>query len=141
MTGTLLNAVAVLIGTTIGTLLGNRLPDRLREIAMQALGLVTLLIGTQMALQAQNLLIVLASMVLGGVLGELLRIEDGLDAMGRGLEQRFGGRAECCPSCPERCPACSGTSALSARVDSTQALSTATRPFLKRGAVGWRKRG
>ena len=91
MTGTLLNAVAVLIGTTIGTLLGNRLPDRLREIAMQALGLVTLLIGTQMALQAQNLLIVLASMVLGGVLGELLRIEDGLDAMGRGLEQRFGG--------------------------------------------------
>ena len=90
MTGTLLNAAAVLVGTTIGTLLGNRLPDRVRDIALQGVGLVTLLIGTQMALQAQNLLIVLASMVIGGVLGELLRIEDGLDAIGRRLEQRFG---------------------------------------------------
>jgi uncharacterized membrane protein YqgA involved in biofilm formation len=90
VTGTLLNAAAVLVGTTIGTLLGDRLPERVRDIALQGVGLVTLLIGTQMALQAQNLLIVLASMVLGGVMGEVLRIEDGLDAIGRRLEQRFG---------------------------------------------------
>jgi uncharacterized protein len=90
VTGTLLNAAAVLVGTTIGTLLGNRLPERVRDIALQGVGLVTLLIGTQMALQAQNLLIVLASMVIGGVLGEVLRIEDGLDALGRRLERRFG---------------------------------------------------
>src|SRR5919204_3990036 len=90
VTGTLLNAAAVLVGTTIGTLLGNRLPERVRDIALQGVGLVTLLIGTQMALQAQNLLIVLASMVIGGVVGEVVRIEDGLDALGRGLEQRFG---------------------------------------------------
>ena len=90
MTGTLLNAAAVLVGTTVGTLLGDRLPQRVRDIALQGVGLVTLLIGTQMALQAQNLLIVLASMVIGGVIGEALRIEDGLDAIGRRLEQRFG---------------------------------------------------
>jgi uncharacterized protein len=90
VTGTLLNAAAVLVGTTIGTLLGNRLPERVRDIAMQGVGLVTLLIGTQMALQVQNLLIVLASMVIGGILGEMLRIEDGLDAIGRALERRFG---------------------------------------------------
>jgi uncharacterized membrane protein YqgA involved in biofilm formation len=90
VTGTLLNAAAVLFGTTVGTLLGDRLPARVRDIALQGIGLVTLLIGTQMALQAQNLLIVLASMVLGGALGEVLRIEDGLDALGRSLERRFG---------------------------------------------------
>jgi uncharacterized membrane protein YqgA involved in biofilm formation len=90
VTGTLLNAAAVLVGTTIGTLLGNRLPERVRDIALQGVGLVTLLIGTQMALQAQNLLIVLASMVVGGVIGEALGIEAGLDAIGRRLEQRFG---------------------------------------------------
>jgi uncharacterized membrane protein YqgA involved in biofilm formation len=90
VTGTLLNAAAVLAGTTVGTLLGDRLPERVRDIALQGVGLVTLLIGTQMALQAQNLLIVLASMVIGGVIGEVLRIEDGLDAIGRRLEQRFG---------------------------------------------------
>lgn len=90
MTGTLLNAAAVLVGTTIGTLLGDRLPERVRVIAVQGVGLVTLLIGMQLALQAQNLLIVLASMVVGGVLGELLCIEGGLDALGRQLERRFG---------------------------------------------------
>jgi uncharacterized protein len=92
VTGTLLNTAAVLLGTTIGTLLGDRLPNRVREIAVHGVGLVTLLIGTQMALQAQNLLIVLASMVVGGVIGELVGVEAGLDAIGRRLEQRFGAR-------------------------------------------------
>ena len=98
MTGTLLNAAAVLVGTTVGTLLGDRLPGRVLNIALQGVGLVTLLIGTQMALQAQNLLIVLASMVLGGVAGEVLRIEDGLDAIGQRLERRFGGTPASVPN-------------------------------------------
>ena len=90
MTGTLLNVVAVLIGTTAGSLLGDRLPERVRGIVMQGLGLVVLLIGAQMALQVHNLLIVLASMVLGGMIGEALGIEARLDQMGTWLERRFG---------------------------------------------------
>ncbi len=90
MTGTLLNVAAVIVGATIGSLLGDRLPERVRGIVLQAVGLVTLLIGAQMALQAQNLLIVLASMVLGGALGEAIGIEARLDAAGAWLERRFG---------------------------------------------------
>jgi uncharacterized protein len=97
VTGTLLNAVAVLVGTTVGILLGDRLPERVRVIAMQGVGLVTLLIGMQMALQVQNLLIVLASMVVGGVAGELVGVEAGLDAIGRRLELRFGSRQDDAP--------------------------------------------
>ncbi len=93
MTGTLLNVVAVLVGTTIGSLLGDRLAHRVREIVLQGVGLVTLLIGMQMALQAQNLLIVLASVVLGGAIGEMLGIEARLDGVGAWLERRFGGHA------------------------------------------------
>jgi uncharacterized protein len=96
VTGTLLNVAAVLVGTTVGTLLGDRLPDRVRTIAMHGVGLVSLLIGIQMALQVQNILIVLASMVLGGIAGELLGIEDRLEGLGRVLEERWGMRTRSC---------------------------------------------
>jgi uncharacterized membrane protein YqgA involved in biofilm formation len=91
VSGTILNVAAVLVGATIGSLLGDRLPERLRDVAMQALGLVVLLIGAQMALQAQNVLIVLASAVLGGMLGEAAGIEARLEHLGAWLERRFGG--------------------------------------------------
>jgi len=94
VTGTILNVMAVLVGATIGAGLGDRLPPRVREIALQGLGLVVLVIGAQMALQAQSLLIVLASAVLGGAIGELIGIEALLDGLGARIERRFGGGAD-----------------------------------------------
>lgn len=89
--GTLLNVVAVLAGASLGLLLGHRLPERVRHTCLQAVGLGTLLVGMQMALQVQNVLIVLASLMLGAIVGELLGIEARLAGLGRWLEQRFGG--------------------------------------------------
>ncbi len=90
MTGTIINIIAVLIGGTIGVLLGERLPQKIQETVLGGLGLMTLVLGVSMALQSQNLLIVMGSVLLGGVLGEWWRIEDGLEAVGRWLEARFG---------------------------------------------------
>jgi uncharacterized membrane protein YqgA involved in biofilm formation len=90
MTGTLINIVAVLFGGTVGSLLGARLPDKIRDTVMSGLGLMTIVLGLGMALQSQNVLIVMGSVLLGGVLGEWWRIEDGLEAAGRWLEHRFG---------------------------------------------------
>lgn len=90
MTGTLINIVAVLFGGTVGSLLGARLPDKIRDTVMSGLGLMTIVLGMGMALQSQNVLIVMGSVLLGGVLGEWWRIEDGLEAAGRWLEDRFG---------------------------------------------------
>jgi uncharacterized membrane protein YqgA involved in biofilm formation len=90
MTGTLINIAAVLIGGTLGTLLGSRLPEKIRDTVMSGLGIVTLVLGFSMALQSKNLLIVMGSVLLGGVLGEWWRIEDGLEAIGRWLEAKFG---------------------------------------------------
>jgi hypothetical protein len=92
-TGTLINVVAVLLGGTLGTLLGNRLPERMRETIMHALGLLTIVIGFQLSLETSNILIVLGSLLLGGLLGELLRIEKAVDQVGRWLERRTGGGA------------------------------------------------
>jgi hypothetical protein len=100
VTGTLINAAAVLVGTAVGTLLGGRLPERIRETVIHGLGLFTLVLGVSQALEAFRppltdvtrgaVLIVLGSLLVGGVLGELLRIERGLDRAGEALKARFG---------------------------------------------------
>lgn len=91
MTGTILNVIAVLAGGTVGTLLGNRLPTRIQETVMHGLGLMVLVIGMVMAIGTNNLLIPLFSVVAGGMLGELMRIDDGLNWLGAQAEARWGG--------------------------------------------------
>ncbi|MBC7232887.1 MAG: DUF554 domain-containing protein [Chloroflexi bacterium] len=89
MTGTLLNVATVLIGSGLGTLLGQRLPDKVRQTVLQGLGLVTLVAGLSMALQTSNILIVMGSVLLGGILGEWWGIEERLEALGNALQQRL----------------------------------------------------
>jgi len=90
MTGTIINIIAVVVGGALGSIMGARLPQKVRDTVMSGLGLMTITLGMSMALQSKNLLIVMGSVLLGGVLGEWWRIEDGLEAVGRWLEARFG---------------------------------------------------
>ncbi len=87
--GTLINTFAVLVGAGIGTLVGARLPDGMRQTAMNAIGLVTVLVGIQSFLRFDNPLIPLVSLILGLVVGELLGIDGGLKRFGDALERRF----------------------------------------------------
>lgn len=90
MIGTLINVSAVLMGGSMGTLIGERLPDRFRQTVMHAVGLMTLLIGFQMALGTQSAILVLISLLLGGLVGEAARLDDGLKAFGDWVEARVG---------------------------------------------------
>jgi uncharacterized protein len=92
ITGTLINVGAVLAGGLAGTLLGNRLPEKMRTTVLAGLGLITMTIGITMAITTRNILIPLFSILIGGILGELLRIEDGLERLGLWSEARLGGR-------------------------------------------------
>lgn len=94
MVGTLLNAGTVLLGGTAGTLLGSRLPERVRTIVMDALGLTTVLIGLKMALQTTDVLLVLGSLLLGGMAGELLNLDGLLNRLGKRLEERVQVRVQ-----------------------------------------------
>jgi uncharacterized membrane protein YqgA involved in biofilm formation len=87
--GTAINVVAVLVGGGVGTLVGAKLPEGIRSTAMQASGIVTLLVGISNFLEYDNPLVPLVSVILGLVVGELCRIEDGLKRSGDALEQRF----------------------------------------------------
>ncbi len=79
ITGTLINVAAVTVGGLAGTVLGNRLPEKMRTTVLHGLGLITLTIGISMAITTKNILIPLFSILIGGILGEALRIEDGLE--------------------------------------------------------------
>jgi uncharacterized membrane protein YqgA involved in biofilm formation len=93
MRGTVVNVVAILAGSGIGLLVGSRLPERLHRIITGGLGLCTLLIGLQMALKTQNVLLVIASMVVGGLVGELLGVEAALEAVGERLRRWAYGKS------------------------------------------------
>ena len=104
--GTLVNVTTVLVGAVLGVLVGHRLPQRTRDVVTDALGLVTLLIAASTALSVSDpalvdavgssapILIVLGSLVVGGVAGSLLGVEAALERFGvwlRGKLLRGGG--------------------------------------------------
>lgn len=88
MTGTIVNTGAILAGSLIGLTTGRFIPERVKMILMQALGLSTLLIGMQMALSSREVIPVVGSLLLGALTGEVLRIEDGLEHIGHWLKNR-----------------------------------------------------
>jgi uncharacterized membrane protein YqgA involved in biofilm formation len=89
MMGTIINVIAILIGGVIGLVFGARIPERVKGTVVSGMGLFTAVVGIQMFLKTENALIVLGSILIGALLGEWWRIEDGLEAFGRVLEKRF----------------------------------------------------
>jgi uncharacterized protein len=89
MTGTFLNVGTVLLGTLIGVLLGSRLPARLQQRVMAGLGMVTLVIGVDLALAWRDTspLYVLGGVLLGGLVGEAIGIERRLEALGDRIQR------------------------------------------------------
>ena len=100
MTGTIVNTIGVIIGGLIGILLGKAIPEKLSERLMQALGLCTLLIGltgtvkvitfsNDQTVYSQNIFLIIISMVVGTLIGELLDLDKLLNDLGNRLQEKF----------------------------------------------------
>ncbi len=97
--GTWINATTVAIGTAFGLLLHGRLPDRMQRIAVQGVGLTTVFIALSMAGSLgqatvgrfDGVVLGLVTLVLGGLLGEWWRVEEGLETLGNWIKRRVGG--------------------------------------------------
>ncbi|GDX34315.1 membrane protein [Actinomycetes bacterium] len=87
--GTLINTATVLVGGGLGLIIGNRIPDRVRTIIVQVIGLVTIAIGLRDVIKTDNMVFPLVGMVLGAIVGEMLRIEDRLESLGEILRRKF----------------------------------------------------
>ncbi|MBO5247874.1 MAG: DUF554 domain-containing protein [Clostridia bacterium] len=89
MLGVLVNTVAVILGSTVGLLFKKAIPQKISGGVMIALALCTLYIGVDGMLNGANVLLVIAAMVFGAVVGFLLNIDGGIEALGRLVERRF----------------------------------------------------
>jgi len=91
--GTIVNAFAIIVGGGIGTLLSN-IPQKIRTTVMQGIGLAVIVQGISMGLKTENFLLVIISIVLGSVIGEIIGIEAILDNLGEWLESKVGGKGK-----------------------------------------------
>lgn len=102
----MVNVVTVLLGSLAGVLAGHRLTERTRDVVTDGLGLVTLLVAVLSAASINDeawrnkvgdsapVLIVLGSLVIGGVVGSVIGVEDRLEAFGGWMQSRLGGQGE-----------------------------------------------
>ena len=92
--GTAVNVATVVAGTLAGVVLGDRLPSRVRTTVLQGVGLLTLVIGVREAGATRNVVFPLVALVVGGLVGEAVRIEDRLESMGERLRRRVERRED-----------------------------------------------
>ena len=91
MTATIINAIAVLCGTIIGLILKKNISSSFKNIVMLSSGVVTLVLGLQMAFEVPSAIAVLFSLLLGGFTGFALKIEDRIMALGNVIGGSEGG--------------------------------------------------
>ncbi len=89
MLGTLLNAGAVICGSLIGLLIHRKLPERIMNTALHGVGLFTLALGIMMAMKTSHLVIIIASIVSGGVIGEIIDLDKRLHLFGDWLKKKI----------------------------------------------------
>ncbi len=92
--GTLINTATVLIGGMVGIAMGDKIPDRVRLIVVQVIGMVTIGLGLSDLLKTHNMVFPLLGMVFGALIGEVLRIEDRLEGIGEVIRKRFAKRQD-----------------------------------------------
>ncbi len=86
MVGTYINVGTIVVGSAIGAAVGARLPEHIRTTVFHGLGLIIILVGLQMALETKNVLVVLGAILIGGILGEILKLTEGLEWLGARLQ-------------------------------------------------------
>ncbi|HLD12155.1 MAG TPA: DUF554 domain-containing protein [Candidatus Nanoarchaeia archaeon] len=90
MLGTLINTGAVIIGSILGLLIHKKFPKNIITIAFQAIGLFTITIGISMAITTENWLLLIFSIIIGSIIGELLNLEERLNKFSNYIKKKLG---------------------------------------------------
>ena len=90
MLGTLVNVGAVVAGSLLGLVIHKRMPEKITKLVFQAIGLFTLFLGFTMAGKTSNYLIMIFSLVIGSIIGELLNIEKQINRLSDWLKAKSG---------------------------------------------------
>ena len=87
--GYIVNTLTVIFGSLFGLFVGSRINDTIKKIILSGLGLSTILIGIQMISTARNVIMIVGSLLLGGILGQLIGIEEWLESIGEKIKMRI----------------------------------------------------
>lgn len=90
MIGTVVNSIAIIIGGLLGLILRKGIREDSRDTLMDGIGLSVMIIGITSGIQSENVLLLVVSIVLGSIIGEIIEIEDRLDFLGNDLQNRIG---------------------------------------------------
>ena len=94
MLGVIINVITVIIGSSVGLLFKRGIPENVSKAAMMGLGACTLYIGISGSLCGENVLILIASVVLGAIVGTLLNIDGAVNRFAEKVSSRFKNRDE-----------------------------------------------
>lgn len=90
MLGTIVNVITIIVGSLLGILLKKGINDEYKETIMNGIGLAVLVIGITGGIETNNTVLVIVSLVLGSIIGEIIGIEARLDKLGVKMEKGFG---------------------------------------------------
>lgn len=90
MFGTIVNSIAIVVGGILGILLKKGIKEDYRNTIMDGIALSVIVIGLMGAIKSENIILVIASLVIGAIIGEKIRIETRLDNFGNKLQSKFG---------------------------------------------------
>jgi uncharacterized membrane protein YqgA involved in biofilm formation len=89
MKGTLFNIFTVILGSLIGITIGSKFPEKIKKIAFDGVGLSSLTLGIMLALKTDSIIIMVFSVLFGGIIGEILKIEDFLESIGDRIKSKI----------------------------------------------------
>jgi uncharacterized membrane protein YqgA involved in biofilm formation len=92
MLGTIVNSLAIIGGSLVGFIFKGGIPERVNDTVMKGLALCILIIGVMGAVKTSDMLLVICSVVIGGIIGELINIDKGLKKLGDYIETKLNGR-------------------------------------------------
>lgn len=92
LTGTIVNTIAIIAGALIGVIAKKAIPQRMGDLIMSAIPIVVMVLGIQYAMSSANVLIVIVSLVVGGIIGELIDIDARLDNFGSKIQSKLKGK-------------------------------------------------
>lgn len=91
-TGTIVNVLAIIVGSIVGIMLKKGMPDRIKDTIMNGLALCVLLIGITGVIKVNNMMLVILSVVIGAVIGELIDLDKRIQKFGDKVEAKFKGK-------------------------------------------------
>lgn len=92
MLGTIVNSLAIIVGSLLGIGIKKGIKDDYKNTIMDGIGLAVIVIGIMGGIKSENIILVIGSVVLGSIIGEVIGIENKLDNLGNALQSKFGGK-------------------------------------------------